>query len=85
MGIRTSFLVAMTSLPILTGGLGLWLLAAAVSAHGIADRVEQSVLVNHMLFAIGDKLITERPTTADSLLDPAPVTAPTRARIDASR
>jgi methyl-accepting chemotaxis protein len=85
MRIRTFFLLSMSALACMSGGLDCWLLGGAVSQYRLAGRIEQALDADGLLLALAEKYSGERPPCADALSDDAPASDAVRARIAAAR
>ena len=81
MRIRTLFIICMSGLALATGGLGLRLLGEAVSQYRLAGRTASAVEVSSALLSLMEKFSAERVMLVDSLLNEAPATEATRAKI----
>ncbi len=85
MRIRTFFFLCMSSLALVSGGLGCWMLDQAYAQYALASRIESAVEIARLLLAVPEKLAAERVLTVDLLIADAAASPAAQAKIETAR
>ena len=84
MRIRTLFIICMSALALVTGGLGLKLLSDSIGRYNLAGRVADTVEVSGLMISLAEKFVAERTMLVDSLLNEAPASDASRTKLAAA-